>query len=89
MANLFASEELGALAAYKSNGKSKADPAIEQINKALEERSINYSLYKSAKNRKEIGSIINTIREALKDNQNIKEVLNKANKTLDDLNLCS
>ena len=89
MANLFASEELGALAAYKSNGKSKADPAIEQINKALEERSINYSLYKSTKNRKEIGSIINTIREALKDNQNIKEVLNKANKTLDDLNLCS
>ena len=88
MANLFEKEELSSIVNSKTKG-IRANYIMEQINKILSEKSINYSLYKSTKNRKSISNIVELIRESLKKNQDLNEILNKANKTIDDLNLCS
>ena len=58
-------------------------------NKRLEERGIKYSRYSSRQNISNINEIVRNIKEALKDNQSLNEVLNSTNKTLSDLNLCS
>ena len=89
MANLFENEEFSPMINAPSKGKNIAVPIIEQINKALSDKSINYSLHQSNKNRNTIIHVMDIIKDALKNKEDIKEVLNSANKTLDDLNLCS
>ena len=89
MANLFENEEFSPMVNAPSKGKNIAAPVIEQINKALSDKSINYSLHQSNKNRNTVIRVMDIIKDALKNKEDIKEVLNSANKTLDDLNLCS
>ena len=89
MANLFEVEEMSTVIKPKKQGGIIAESVIERINRRLEERGIKYSMYSSRQNISSINKIVKNIKEALKDNQSLNEVLNSANKTLADLNLCS
>ena len=89
MSNLFEVEEMSTVIKPKKQGGIIAESVIERINKRLEERGIKYSMYSNRQNISNINKIVRNIKEALKDNQSLNEVLNSANKTLSDLNLCS
>ena len=89
MANLFENEEFSPMVNAPSKGRNVAAPVIDQINKALSDKDIKYNIHQSNKNRNTVRQVMDIIKDALKNKEDIKEVLNSTNKTLDDLNLCS
>ena len=89
MANLFDNEEFSPMINAPRTGRDVAAPVIDQINKALSDKNIKYNLYQSSKNRNAVRQIMDIIEDALKNKEDIKEILNSTNKTIDDLNLCS
>ena len=89
MANLFDNEEFSPMINAPRTGRDVAAPVIDQINKALSDKNIKYNLYQSSKNRNIVRQIMDIIEDALKNKEDIKEILNSTNKTIDDLNLCS
>ena len=89
MANLFDNEEFSPMINAPRTGRDVAAPVIDQINKALSDKNIKYNLYQSSKNRNTVRQIMDIIEDALKNKEDIKEILNSTNKTIDDLNLCS
>ena len=89
MANLFENEEFSPMVNAPSKGRNVAIPVIDQINKALSDKDIKYNIHQSNKNRNTVRQVMDIIKDALKNKEDIKEVLNSTNKTLDDLNLCS
>ena len=89
MANLFENEEFSPMVNAPSKGRNVAAPVIDQINKALSDKDIKYNIHQNNKNRNTVRQVMDIIKDALKNKEDIKEVLNSTNKTLDDLNLCS
>jgi hypothetical protein len=61
-----------------------AKKAINLINVALEERGFDFRIYASTKNKKLVGKAL----EDIEGVDNPHEVLNKSEKTVEDLNLC-
>lgn len=61
-----------------------AKKAIDLINVALEERGFDFRIYASTKNKKLVGKAL----EDIEGVDNPHEVLNKGEKTVEDLNLC-
>lgn len=61
-----------------------AKKAIDLINVALEERGFDFRIYASSKNKKLVGNVL----EGIEGVDNPHEVLNKGEKTVEDLNLC-
>ena len=89
MANLFENEEFSPMVNAPSKGRNVAAPVIDQINKTLSDKDIKYNIHQNNKNRNTVRQVMDIIKDALKNKEDIKEVLNSTNKTLDDLNLCS
>lgn len=62
--------------------------AINVINKELSSRGIDYKLSSDQKTKKAMYSLLKKVKE-VEGESNIREILNKAEKTITDLNLCS